>query len=145
MNGTAELLNYVYQNAKMGVETIPKLLEILEPGELREYLCHQLEGYRSFLHHAEQMLSEEGREEKDLSLLEKMQTSVMLKMQTLKDKSPSHIAEMLIQGSTMGVTEALKKLGEYQEGASKEAVKLMKGLKEFEEKNIDYLKKFITA
>lgn len=143
MNGNAELLNFVYQNAQMGVETIPKLLEIVVEGEFREYLQNQLEGYKSFLHKAERMLRENGYDEKGIGLLEKMQSYLMLNIQTIMDSSVSHIAEMMIQGSTMGVTDALKNLHKYENGADKDILKLMKSLQEYEEKNIEALKKFV--
>ena len=45
MNGNAELLNFVYQNSQMGIETLPKLLETVEGGEeLKTHMKKQLEG-----------------------------------------------------------------------------------------------------
>lgn len=39
MNGNAELLNYVYQNSQMGVESIDRILDLTEDESLREVLC----------------------------------------------------------------------------------------------------------
>jgi hypothetical protein len=35
MNGNAELLNFIYQNSQMGVETIKQLLDTAEDEELK--------------------------------------------------------------------------------------------------------------
>ena len=67
----------------------------------------------------------------------------MINMQTLTDQSVSHIAKMMIQGSSMGITEALQKLHQYENDADKEIRKLMEDLKDFEEKNIERLKKYL--
>ena len=67
----------------------------------------------------------------------------MINMQTLTDKSPSHIAEMLIIGSNMGVIDAIKNIKKYEQEAEANIIKLMKKLLRFEENNIQQLKKFL--
>jgi hypothetical protein len=37
----------------------------------------------------------------------------MMNLNTLVNKTPSHISEMLIQGSTMGIIDISKKIKEY--------------------------------
>lgn len=143
MNCNAELLNYLYQNSQMGTETLPKILERAVGKEFREHLQKQLEGYRSFHKKAEDMLNQNGFEEKEISGLQKMQTDLMLKIQTMMDSSDSHLAEMLIQGSNMGVTEAVKKMNQYENCAEKDILTLMKELQRFEERNIEKLKSFL--
>ena len=69
-------------------------------------------------------------------------SSVRRAMQTLADKSPSHISEMLIIGSNMGVINAVKNLKKYQSIEPK-IVRLMEKLLKFEENNIQQLKEFL--
>jgi len=38
MNGNAELLNFVYQNSQMGVDTIKQLIGIAEDNEFKKHL-----------------------------------------------------------------------------------------------------------
>lgn len=49
MNGRAELLNFVYQNAQMGVNTIQQLIGIAEDEEFKNHLKAQLEEYEAIL------------------------------------------------------------------------------------------------
>lgn len=63
-------------------------------------------------------------------------------MQTLTNKTPSHISEMLIIGSNMGVIDVIKNIKKYQE-AEREIVGVMEKLLRLEEKNIQKLKEFI--
>ena len=88
---------------------------------------------RTFRKRLEAFLQKHGCEEKELSGMEKMKTYLMMNVQTMMDKSDSHIAQMMIQGSTMGITDAVKKLHDYSD-AEKEIQTLMKDLQEFEEK-----------
>ena len=52
------------------------------------------------------------------------------------------MAEMLIQGSTMGINDAIKKLKEYPDAEPKIG-KLMGDLQKFEEKSLEKLKGFL--
>lgn len=142
MNGNAELLNFVYQNSQMGIDTIGQLIDITEDNEFREFLKIQKANYEEFHEKARDMLNENGFDEKGISLFEKIRTYLMINFQTLTDKSTQHIAQMLIIGSNMGVTEAIQDLNKYKE-AEKDIIKLMEKLKDYEEKNIEKLKEFL--
>ena len=134
MNENAELLNYVYQNSQMGVESIDRILDLTEDESFRDVLKEQQKDYMRFHERAREKLHENGFDEKGLNSFEKMRTYLMINMQTLTDQSVSHIAKMMIQGSSMGITEALQKLHQYENDADKEIRKLMEDLKDFEEK-----------
>lgn len=143
MNGNAELLNFVYQNSQMGIETLPKLLETVEGGEeLKTHMKKQLEGYEKFHEEAKNMLNENGYDEKGIGAFEKLRTYLMMNLQTLTDKTASHIAEMLFIGSNMGIVDAIKNTRKYQ-GAEKQILNLMDRLRIFEEENARKLKAFI--
>lgn len=60
----------------------------------------------------------------------------------MTDRSVSHLAEMLIIGSNMGVIDAIKNLRKYSD-AEAEIRNLMTRLLAFEEHNIEQLKKFL--
>ncbi|MEA4988323.1 MAG: hypothetical protein VB095_09705 [Anaerovorax sp.] len=142
MNGNVELLNFVYQNSEMGVNTIKQLKEIAVDGDFRKHLQSQLNEYDRIHTTAKSLLNKNNYDEKGISALDKIKTYLMINIQTLTDKTPSHIAEMLIIGSNMGVIDAIKNIRKYA-GAEKEALDLMKKLLQFEEDNIIQLKKFL--
>lgn len=143
MNANTELLNFVYQNSQMGVDTLQQLIEITEDISFKEFLEKHLEGYERFHKEARKLLNQNGYDEKGLSAIEKMKTYLMVNVQTLNDKSSSNIAGMLINGSTMGIIDAVKKLHQYDEDVEKDIKKLMEELREFEEKNVEELKKYL--
>ena len=142
MNDNARLLNFVYQNAQMGVDSIRQLMGIVENKELKEHLKTQFQGYEEFQNTARQMLEENGFDEKEISAFSKISTYLMINMQLLTDKSATHIAEMMIQGSNMGVIDAIKNLNDCED-AEQEIRNLMEKLQTFEEHNIDKLKEFL--
>ena len=49
MNGNAELLNFIYQNAEMGEEGASKVLEVAKEEEFSKVLREQVSGYSGIL------------------------------------------------------------------------------------------------
>lgn len=143
MNADTELLNYIYQNSQMGADTVSQLTELTDNTEFQELLEKHLEGYRKIHGKARRLLNENGYDEKGLSAFEKIRTYLMINVQTMNDHSASNIAGMLINGSSMGITEALQKLAKYKNDAKKDILKLMEELKNYEEKNIEDLKAYL--
>lgn len=142
MNGNTELLNFIFQNSQMGVDTIKQLLGIVEDENFKKYLESQFNEYKEIHCAAQKALNENGKDEKGISALEKIRTYLMINMQTMTNKTPSHISEMLIIGSNMGIIDAIKKLNQYKD-AEESIVKLMKKLLTFEEDNVQQLKRFL--
>lgn len=142
MNGNAELLNFVYQNAEMGVNTMKQIMDLVEEDGMKEHLRNQLVTYEDYQQEARKLLNENGYDEKGIGALDRLKTYLMINMQTMTDSSPSHIAKMLIIGSNMGIVEATQNLKKY-EHADKSAVRLMEQLLKAEEKNVQELKKYL--
>ncbi len=143
MNTNTELLNYIYQNASMGVESMEQLVELTEDDKFRNHLEKQKNEYTRICDEACKILHNNGDDEKDISTFTKIRSHLMINIQTLTDKSTTHIAEMLIIGSNMGVIEAIKKLKEYKD-ADEDIRSLMDKLLCIEENNITVLKKFLA-
>lgn len=142
MNQNAELLNFIYQNSQMGIEALQKLVSITTDSEFNKCLQSQLNEYKLINSKAVKKLNENGYDEKGIGTLTKIQSYIMLNIQTMMDKSPSHIAEMLITGSTMGTIDAIKNIKKYKD-AEPSILELMNDLKKFEENNIEQLKSFL--
>lgn len=103
MSGNTELLNFVYQNSQMGIESLSQLIELSDDEEFKECMEKQLEKYREFNKEARRLLEERGHNEKSIGMFDRLKTYLMINLQTMNDKSASHMAQMLIEGSSMGV------------------------------------------
>lgn len=142
MSGDAELLNFIYQNSQMGVDTIRQLIGVVEDKDLKEHLKNQFQGYEEFHQAAKELLTKHGYDEKGLGIMEKARTYFMINLQTMTDPSASHIASMLITGSNMGIVEAIQKYRQYED-ADPKIRDLMDKLRKFEEHNMEKLKDFL--
>ena len=105
---TSALLNEVVKNTEMGKNTIRQLLGIAEDERLKEHLHRQLATYEDLSNRAHAMLAVEGETPQGQGTFTKLNAKMGVAMQTAMDKSPRKIAEMLIEGSNVGVTDLTK-------------------------------------
>lgn len=142
MDMNAELLNYIYQNSEMGVNTTNQLIGIVKNEKLENHLRTQAGQYKEINSTAKKALADNGYDEKGISGFDKVKTYLTVNMETMKDKSASHISEMMILGSTMGIVDSLRNMKKY-DGAKREHLDLMQKLCQYEENNIQALKGFL--
>ena len=74
-----------------------------------------------------------GLELKEPNIMKKAMMWGSIKMSAMKDNSRAHIAEMMVQGTVMGITALRSTEGELTEEADEEIVKLLKEMIEAEE------------
>ena len=98
--------------------------------------------YRQIADQAERLLRSLGEEPRDPGLLAKVSAEVMSTFKTLADPSASNIAEMVIQGNTMGATKSTRHLGDYA-GGNREIRNLAERLLHTEEANAAQMKQFL--
>ena len=141
---TAELLGFVRQNAQMGVVTLERLAERLNAADrsMTDIITKQLNEYRAVADAATLRARELGDEPKDVCPLTRTAAVTMLDLQSIADRSPSHIAEMVIVGSTRGYISALRHIRRCP-SASSDALGLAYRLLCTEYANIEGLKRYL--
>lgn len=142
MEGNIEFLNYIYQNAEMGKTTISQLIDIVKDQSFKQCLQSQLSEYNEIFDMADSKIKQFQEKSKGIGTMTKLKTYIMINMNTIKDKTASHIAEMMIQGSSMGIVDITKKLKEYNNG-EQDIIELGKRLLKFEQQNIEEMKTFL--
>lgn len=137
-----QLLNHIYQTAEMGREGIDAVLRYARDPRLTDALAAQRTEYEKLRASADGMLHARGETSKGISPVAKLSTEAMSSMKAMTDRSATNIAEMMIQGSTMGVTKSLRTIrdcdlhdGEVRDLADK--------LLRTEQANIEEMKKFL--
>lgn len=113
MNETIQLLQDVVRNARTGEEAIGQLMSKAESQEMKGELDRELHQYRESARQAESALSAAGGTPEPVGLMAKAGMWAGTQMNTLTDRSNAHIAEMVIQGATMGIIEMTKARNTY--------------------------------
>ena len=89
MDENVEFLNYIYQNSKMGIDTIKQLLEITKDEEYKHLLQSQYDEYKKIFDTAEEKLKMHNKEGKDINMYNKISSYIMINLNTLLNKTPS--------------------------------------------------------
>ena len=131
MDANTELFNYILQNAQMGKDTLKELVVIVENKRFRHQIQKMRDQYNLIFDKANTALEFLNEEKKEINPLLKASSYWMIKMKTLTNKSPSHIAKMMIQ-----------KLNSYHR-VDRRIRKLARILLKIEENNVQKLKKWL--
>lgn len=141
---TLKLLEALYKNVRMGADSIIDIMPKTVDEDLRNELTSELERYGEFSKKIESAILDMGEDAKDQGVLAKLGTKMSVAMNTMMDSTTSHIAEMMIQGGTMGITDATKLLREYEStSCSENALSLAREIIKYEEDTVERLKKFL--
>lgn len=139
-----ELLQDIYSNVKMGSESIINLLPKIQNDDMKMLMTNQLDQYEQYAQNVKNQLVSQGIEPKEPNPMSKLGAKIGMEMKSLQDGTTSHMAEMMVQGSTMDVTDLLQKVSVYENlPECRNSVKLAKEIVAFEEKNIEKMKEFL--
>ena len=108
MTQTAKLLDVVAKNAQTGAIAIEDLLPKAQDDQMRSELRSQHEQYVATHRNAEELLEQFGESAKDPSLMSKMGMWMGTQFNTALDQSSAHLADIMIEGLTMGIIDTTK-------------------------------------
>ena len=140
---TENLLNAIYKNVRMGSYAIDCIIEEIEDKELEKLIRRQNKKYLSLTNDCTELSRIYHIELKDISMMLKASSFTSIKMKTMTNNKVNHLSEMLIQGTTMGITNVLKEIGNNQD-AEEKVKRLASDLQRAEEEFVDSLKTFLT-
>jgi hypothetical protein len=140
----AGALDEIYKGAKMGADSIIHLLPHVRDDALRSVMTQQLDGYEKYATRADAALSERDCAAREEGVVTRISARVGMSLQTLLDSSSTHIAEMMIEGSNMGITELTRLANRLEEeDPCSEALRLAREVIRFEERNVELLKRYL--
>ena len=105
-SANADLLNAVYQNSKMGIDSIDYIFPKIQNNSLRKDLASQMSGYLKFMNRVSSKFDDMDGSPNDFLALAKIPSLAYMKLKMYIDNSESHIAELMIENSTAGLIEA---------------------------------------
>lgn len=98
-----QFLSDLYRGAKMGVQTIESVLSKISDSKMKDELINQQHEFKKFELKAMDELIKIGSRPNDIPAMQKMGGKLGIIFNTAVDSSPSHIADLMIQGNNMGV------------------------------------------
>jgi len=144
MTKTAELAGLIYKDMKMGADSIINLLPKVEDEKIKTRMTEQLDGYEKFAKQARRILETEGVAPKEEGIMAKMGAKMGMSMKTMVDSTSSHIAELLMEGSVMGISELTRALRNFENtDCSEETLRMCRDIITFENDNLDKAKNYL--
>lgn len=137
-----DILNEIYQGVKMGMDSISTVSEKVGDEQFKQELSSQYNAYRTIGDKVNTKFEEYGEIPDDENLGQKVMSWTGIQMNTITDKSNSHISDLLIQGTTMGIIEG-KKLLNQNPNADQNVKQILDEFIQLQENNIEKLKTYL--
>lgn len=143
MKDNINSLDELNKGTCMGIDAILFILDKVEDKNLKKLLEKDYHKYKSITERVKKIYPKYNKDKDphETSALTKAMTFYGIEIQTLTDKSDSKIAELLLQGTNMGIIEGIKLLNNKE--ISKEVKDLIQEFVNMQENTIEYLKKYL--
>ena len=136
------VLDELSKGACMGRDAIHFILDKVEDDALKKELDNQYNKYREVQDRIEELYPEySSKEPHKTSAMNKAMTWYGIEMKTLTDKSTSKIAELLLEGTNMGIIEGRKLLN--HKDVDEEIHSLIQEYVDMQENAVEKLKQFL--
>lgn len=136
------ILNEIGKATRMGLSSITFVSDKVEDEKMKEDLSTQYADYGKVLDKLNTQFEKYGEIPDEEPMMDKMMTWTGVQMNTLTDKSNSHIAELMIQGNLMGIIESQKLLNHSPE-MEKEVKDILNDFINLQNNHIDKLKQYL--
>lgn len=141
---TLNLLDEAYKNVRMASFAIDCIIDKIENKELETLLRKQNEYYLETTKQLDSLSNKLNHTPKDISIFLKSSSFMGIKMKTLMNNDTPKFAEMLVEGTTMGITDTLKAKGEHK-SQNETLNNIVDDIVSHEEEFVDSLKNFLIS
>lgn len=136
------ILNEINKAAKMGMDSISYVLKKVGDKNMKENLTFQYSEYGKIVDAVNNQFEKYGEIPDETPVTDKMMGWTGVQLNTITDKSNSHIAEMMIQGGDMGIIECQKLLN-HNPRADAEVRKILNDFMVIQQNDIEKMKTFL--
>ena len=126
----------------MGMDSISNVSEKVQDSRFKDELLFQYDKYNEILNEVNDELTNYDDFPKELNPMQKAMGWMGVEINTLTDKSNSKIAELMIQGTNMGIIEGVKLLN-HNPDTEKPIKDILNKFIDFQQNNVEQLKKYL--
>lgn len=137
-----KLIDEAYKNMRMGSFAIDAIITKIEDKELENLLRKQNKFYLDTTKKLEKLSNDYKHEPVDINIFLKGSSFASIKLKTMMNNQTPKLASMLIEGTTMGITEMIKAQNEYPTD-NDDIKKITNDIVSNEEQFVESLKKFL--
>ena len=138
-----DILDEVNKGCAMGMDAIKDILVKVEDENFKNTLENEYDKYKEIHHRIEETYDEYSDDEPtETSAFNKVMTAMMTDMKLISDHSDSKIAELLLQGTNMGIIEGRKLLNN-KDNIDKKVESILKDFIKMQEESVEIYKKYL--
>ena len=104
-----EMLEEIFKGAKMGMNATKLVMDKTKDTDLKNKLTGQYGSFSKTAQKAEEMLISNNKIPEESGMMEKAMLWSSVQLNSMLDTDASHIAEMVINGSTMSIVSMTKR------------------------------------
>lgn len=140
-----EIYKHIYQDSDMSVSTIKELKKDLKnkDNKIKDILDYILKEFIKYRKHSKKILLKNKVSLEEEGFIVKMMANMGIKKEVVMDNSDSHMADLLIQGISMGSINMEQKISNYKDSLSFKDLRYAKNFYKFEKEIIEELKKYL--
>ncbi len=136
------VLDELHKGCCMGIDAIKYVLDKVETKEFKEVLKIEQDKYEKIKEKIEEIYPDySDKEPHETSIMNKAMTWYGIEMKTMKEKDSSKLAELLMQGTNMGIIEGRKLLNHKE--TDKKVNNLVKEYVDMQEDSVEKLKEYL--
>ncbi len=137
-----DILNTIYKNSRMAYDSTKQVLSRSRDPELNDYLRRQMRHYADNCTDVKNTLAKDGHRVNPVPAMQSLMASVGITMKTMRDSSRGNIAELMYNGTNMGIVDIARSVNRSHH-ASMDTLQNAEALLGQEEKYADGLRKFL--
>ena len=137
-----ELLREIQKNTEMGLHALEIMENKVYDDKLSLQLIRESFKYGELHDRAKAQLLAAKQMPEPENKIARMMLSASINGSTLLNTTTSHVAELMIRGSNMGLSSLWKAMN-HNDQAGEQSMELARELMDFEEKNIKELRKYL--
>lgn len=136
------ILNEIAKAAKTGRDSVDYVLDKVGEEKMRDSLSSEYTEYSKIVDRVNEQFDKYGETPDDQPMMTKMMGWTGVQLNTIADKSNSHIAEIIIQGNDMGIVKCQKLLN-HNPRADEEVINILNDFITMQQHNIEKMKTFL--
>lgn len=143
MKENINALDEINKGACMGIDAIDCIMNKIKDKDFKKVVADQYSDYKKIEDKITKIYSKYNCEDEphETNAMNKIMTWYGIEMRTLTDSSDSKIAELLLQGTNMGIIEGKKVLNNKE--LDKDVVKIINEFVKVQETIVEKLKEFL--
>ena len=142
MSNENYVLNEINKGIKMGMDSISNVSQKVQDDRFKQDLKYQYDEYNKILNEVNNELTNYDDFPKELNPMQKAMGWMSIEMNTISDKSNSKIAEMMLQGTNMGIIEGCRLLNN-NPSVDKNVRQILDDFVVMQEDSVETLKKYL--